>query len=232
VNFVEPRTPRCATTPTNLPLDKQSDSTLTVPGAADQATLDALARRINALYRKATLEVVCAIGRLVLDELYEGKVDLWCREGTRRTSYRRLAARGDLLLSPSALCRAVAVSALCERLGGRAVWPHLTASHLQEVLALEGAQQERLLRAADKEHWTVSRLRAEVVKQRPQRSRTQRPRVKQTVGKLKIVLAEVQSTLSDRDAIRGLDAELAREIGSMLSDLRSHLDVLRRRLDG
>jgi hypothetical protein len=153
-------------------LDKQHDTALTT--TREQARLDDLTRRINALYRKATLDVACAIGKLIVDELYDGKVDVWCRDGTRRSSYRRLAARGDLLLSPSALCRAVAVHALCERLGGPTVWRHLTASHMQEVLALEGGQQERLLRAADTGHWTVSRLRAEVVKQRSTR-RLRRP---------------------------------------------------------
>jgi hypothetical protein len=196
---------------------------------ADEAKLDGLARRINALYRKATLEVACAIGRLVLDELYDGSVELWCRDGTRRSSYRRLAARGDLLLSPSALCRAVAVHALCERLGGRAAWAHLTASHLQEVLALEEVQQERLLRAADTGQWTVSRLRAEVVKNRP-KGRSRRPRANQTVEKLKAVLTELEATLGDGEAVRDLDDALAREVGTMLADLGAHVDVLRRRV--
>jgi hypothetical protein len=166
-----------------------------------------------------------------MDELYDGQVDQWCRDGTRRLSYRRLAARGDLVLSPSALCRAVAVHALCERLGGREAWRHLTASHVQEVLPLEGPQQERLLRAADSERWTVSRLRAEVVKSRPKGARSRRPHVKQAVGKLKAVLAQVEGTLSDKDSLGQLDAELVRELGTMLTDLGSRLDNLRRTLD-
>jgi hypothetical protein len=209
-------------------LDHHIDSALAIPR---DPQLDDLARRINALYRKATLDVACAIGKLIVDELYEGRVDVWCHEGTRRSSYRRLAARGDLLLSPSSLCRAVAVHALCERLGGPAAWRHLTASHVQEVLALEGAQQERLLRAADTGRWTVSRLRAEVVKHRVTRSRTRRRPAKQTVEKLKAVLVEVEGTLSDGDAVRDLDSKVARELGTMLTDLESHLDGLRRLLD-
>jgi hypothetical protein len=212
-------------------LDSHIESITTTSGGAEQVRLDALARRINALYRKATLEVVCAVGKLVLDELYDGQVDQWCQDGTRRMSYRRLAARGDLVLSPSALCRAVAVHALCERLGGREAWRHLTASHVQEVLPLEGPQQERLLRAADSERWTVSRLRSEVVKHRPKGSRARRPHVKQAVGKLKAVLAEVQGTLSDGDSLNEFDADLVRELGTMLTDLGSHLDVLRRTLE-
>ena len=129
--------------------------------------LERLAGRINAMYREATLDVTYSIGELVIRELYEGELGLCGRQGTRRASYRRLAARGDLLLSPSALCRAVAIYVLCHRMGGRGSWRHLTASHIQEVLALEAPQQEHLLHAAEAEHWTVSRLRAEVQKRRP-----------------------------------------------------------------
>src|SRR4029077_13450288 len=65
-------------------------------------------------------------------------------------------------------------STLCERIGDRAGWRHLTASHLQEVLA-DRSHQERLLRAADEEHWSVSRLREEVSKQRPMTIRSRQP---------------------------------------------------------
>src|SRR2546423_10983013 len=113
-----------------------STTSMIVPreGAVTQEKLDDLTRRINAIYRRGTLDVVCAVGELVIHELYEGNVETWGRDGTRRTSYRKLSSRGDLLLSPSALCRAVAVYILCKRLGGRANWRNLTASHLQEVL--------------------------------------------------------------------------------------------------
>ncbi len=131
------------------------------------SAVDELAARINALYRDASLDVTYAIGELVIRELFEGEVGLWGRDGTRRRSYRQLAARGDLVLSPSALCRAVAIYVLCARTGGRAAWRHLSTSHLQEVLALESPQQESLLRAADAQGWTVARLQAEVRKRRP-----------------------------------------------------------------
>src|SRR5438105_10365509 len=69
-----------------------------VPAIIEQDKLDKLARRINALYREATLDVTYSIGRLVISELYDGSVALWGEQGTRRLSYRKLASRGDLLL--------------------------------------------------------------------------------------------------------------------------------------
>jgi hypothetical protein len=193
-----------------------------------QEKLDDLTRRINAIYRRGTLEVVCAVGELVILELYEGSPETWGRDGTRRASYRKLASRGDLLLSPSALCRAVAVYVLCKRLGERASWRHLTASHLQEVLALEPSQQERLLRAADVERWSVSRLRGEVSKQRPLTPRSRQRRVVQAVRDLSAFLAKRRDILADAEALQRLDGETARELRDTVQQLSEQLSALER----
>jgi hypothetical protein len=198
----------------------------------DQARIDNLAGRINAMYREATLDVTFSIGELVIKELYDGELTLWGRQGTRRASYRRLAARGDLLLSPSALCRAVAIYVLCQRSGGKGSWRHLTASHLQEVLALEAAQQQNLLHAAEAEHWTVSRLRAEVQKRRPHASRSKRPPIVRTLDKLRSLLDDNRAVLTDADSLRNLNDEAAKECRATLAALSSQLDALSRLLGG
>ncbi len=209
-----------------------SDALALVPAAtlplepAEGERLGRLAQRINAIYRGATLDVACAIGQLVIQELFQGNVAIWGHEGTRRPSYRMLAARGDLLLSPSALCRAVAVYALCERLGGRENWRHLTASHLQEVLALEMAQQERLLRSADAERWTVSRLRTEVSRQRPDARRGRARALAKTVRDLKTLLFERHERLVDARAVAELDGRTADELRETVTLLRSRLEEL------
>ena len=218
----------------------QSDTRALVPADAnaagrqlapvDQDKIDNLAGRINAMYREATLDVTYSIGELVIKELYEGELTLWGRQGTRRASYRRLAVRGDLLLSPSALCRAVAIFVLCQRTGGRGSWRHLTASHLQEVLALEAPQQENLLHAAEAEHWTVSRLRAEVQKRRPNASRSKRPPIMRALAKLRALLDDNQGILTDADSFRQLNEDAARECRATLAEVSSQLDALSRLL--
>jgi len=200
----------------------------TSPALATQERIDALARRINAVYRKATLEVVCSVGEMVIAELYDGSVDTWGREGTRRASYRKLASRGDLLLSPSALCRAVAVYILCKRLEGRASWRHLTASHIQEVLALEPSQQELLLQSADSERWSVSRLRLEVNKRRAPTPRSRQRRLVNVVRDLTTFLAKRQDILVNPDALRELDGETTEELREAVRRLSEQLSALQR----
>jgi hypothetical protein len=200
-------------------------------GPVDQDRIERLAGRINAIYREATLDVTYSIGELVIKELYEGQLGLWGSHGTRRASYRRLAARGDLLLSPSALCRAVAIYVLCQRSGGKGSYRHLTASHLQEVLALEAPQQEHLLRAAEAEHWTVSRLRAEVQKRRPNASRSKRPPLVRALAKMRTLLDDNCGILNDADSLRAMSNEATRECRATLAEVSARLDALSRALE-
>jgi hypothetical protein len=202
-----------------------------MPTLVTQEKVADLARRINAIYRRGTLEVVCAVGEMVILELYDGSTEAWSREGTRRASYRKLASRGDLLLSPSALCRAVAVYSLCERLGGRSSWRHLTASHIQEVLALEPPLQESILREADSQRWTVSRVRGEVTKQRPQTRHGRQRRLANVVKDLSAFLARHHDVLTNDEALRELGVEATGELREAVGQLSSQLSALQRRCE-
>ncbi len=124
--------------------------------------VERLASRINEVCQSTTLDLALKVGELIVTELYCGAVDVWEREGTASLSYRALAARPDLPLSPSALCRSVAVFALVQRLGGRDRWRKLAVSHFKEVLPLPQTEQERLLLDAEVGGWTVSQLRQQV----------------------------------------------------------------------
>ena len=121
--------------------------------------VDEVAQLINDVCRTATFDLAYKVGQLIIHELFESNVAAWRRDGTSRPSYRALASRSDLLLSPSALCRSVGVYVLTERLGGRQRWPHLSVSHLKEVLPLSECEQERLLDLAEHHRWTVAELR-------------------------------------------------------------------------
>jgi hypothetical protein len=198
------------------------------PEQDDQLLLDDLARRINSLARGAALDFAYAVGELVIRELYGGSIAVWGEVGTRRSSYRRLAARSDLFLSPSALCRAVGVYALCERHGGKTAWPRLSVSHLQEVLMLEPPEQVRLLKTADAERWTVARLRSEIGKQ-GQRPRRQRNILK-TVRELHAFIEERAGLLYESSTVGQLDGSDLNALSQAVALLRNELERLDRAL--
>jgi hypothetical protein len=127
-------------------------------GATD---VDTWAAGLRDICRGATFDLAFRLGEFVIKNLFGGDPCLWDREGARRASYRALAARADLPLSASALCRAVGVYVLVSQLGGRERWQHLTASHFQEVLPIAPEKRTALLLDAEKGRWSVTRLRAE-----------------------------------------------------------------------
>lgn len=188
----------------------------------DDLDLDNLARRINGICRSATFDLTYRVGQLIIQELFVGCPRLWEKQGTRSHSYRALAARGDLMLSASALCRAVGVYVLVERLGGRQRWRHLSASHFQEVLSLDVESRTEVLTSAEENRWPVSRVRAEVRTLKAGRTKGSKPYVN-TLKRLSSRLASCQDLLGSinlneaeeaslhalRDAVDGLYSRMA-----------------------
>ena len=95
---------------------------------------------------------------------------------------------------------------------------------------LDATHQERLLRAADEENWSVSRLRAEVTKQRPRSARSRRTGVVQATRLLRTFVAKHQAAFEDADAIRRIDHDLAQELASLVENLKASLGALEQAL--
>jgi hypothetical protein len=198
-----------------------------LPSSLDTAKIDHVAVQLKEICRTATLDLCYRIGELVIREIYDNQLDLWGKQGTRRLSYRVLASRGDLPLSPSALCKSVAAYALSERLGGRARWRHLGASHVQEVLSLEASEQDRILRVAESERWTVARIRSEVSAVKPTRRIHQsEARFRRSVGALRACISKHQRTLASLDALEGLDPEVAGQFCDAVAFLKLQVHEL------
>ncbi|HYQ28381.1 MAG TPA: hypothetical protein VER04_14225 [Polyangiaceae bacterium] len=187
---------------------------------ANVENLDDVVRDLNDLCRAATIDLVFRIGQCVMERIFGADEQTWAREGASNRSYRRLAARGDLILGASALCRAVSIYALVQRFGGRERWSHLAASHFQEVLSLDFESQERLLGEADAQRWTVSRLRAEARRLRPLDNG--RPRVRSLCTLAGRLSAQFRALETARlDEIEDTSAETLRQ---SLAGLRREID--------
>jgi len=183
---------------------------------------DDLARELNEICRSATFDLVFRIGQLVIQRVFNADQSAWERGGPRRRSYRALAARPDLALSASALCRAVSIYVLVERLGGRSQLQHLGASHLQEVLPLAFDSQRELLTRANQERWSVSRLRSEARRQRRDR---RLPAPRRTARALRRLAERVADQTKALQATPGADV-----CGSSVVELKLACEQLRREL--
>lgn len=90
-------------------------------GGAPDEVVDRVVREIQAVTDRAKLDLVVAVGRIIVERFYGGDLEAWRARGAKDASFQKLAARQDLprgLGSASALYRATATFELCERTGG------------------------------------------------------------------------------------------------------------------
>lgn len=205
--------------------DRVSIERLESDGGLMGVQLDSVVERLNAICRTATLDLAFQVGQCVITWLFCGDSRLWEREGARRPSYRALAARGDLALSASALCRAVGVYVLVERLGGLERFRYLTASHFQEVLPLDAASQRVLLDEAEANHWSVARLRSAARSCNLEPPRSRHPTQLRAMQRISDALSKHRDELTHRNNFCPHSIE-AGELLASLRVIRAELDAL------
>jgi len=123
--------------------------------------VDRVALQIDAIGRKFTMAFALAIGKVIIDNFYEGDLSQWRKRGRRDASFRKLAIHHHNPLGESGLYRSVAIYELVRRLNINPRGP-LSSTHLREVIPLPPEEQERLLREAEKEAWSTRKLRDEI----------------------------------------------------------------------
>jgi hypothetical protein len=180
------------------------------------------------------LQRTLAIGRLVLDRFFHGSPQAWRdRRRNKNNSVRRLADRAECPLSRSALNQAIGVYALVQTLPEPEHLESLEASHFSLVIPLPPDEQEQWLRRACSEHWSVRRLRQELLEaRRDQGERRGRPRLSESdraITQLRSCTRELESAVdtlvqaglerSNREALLEVCGRLA-FIESKLGDLR------------
>jgi hypothetical protein len=133
------------------------------PDVAD-SKIEYVVRELNVIGRAATLEFAWRVGKLIIDNIFAGNMDQWrSRNSRKHVSLRKLSRHPNLPMSASALYRTVCIYEICERLDGRQ-WKHLSTSHVRSVLALNIHEQDRLLRMAEANAWSVRELEREIQK--------------------------------------------------------------------
>jgi hypothetical protein len=117
---------------------------------------------LRRVYSRTGLEFVIRVGKIVMDRIFAGDLNLWRSRGRRDATFRRLELHPDLPFRASTLSKAVGVYVMSRRRTDLADLTNLEASHFQELVALTDDLQDRLLAQANEQAWTVRTLRAEV----------------------------------------------------------------------
>jgi hypothetical protein len=188
----------------------------------DDARIERVVRNLNTLCKTATFDFAIAVGKVVIDGVYGGDLSAWRSRRRKSTSFRALARHPDLPMSPSALCRSVAIYELSCRLNVQR-WKHISTSHIRLVLPLPAASQGGLLERADLERWSVDHLRAQIaLGSEPLRKHTKaRARGSSSLHR---TIRAVDGPLGRLEAILNADRVLTPVETQMLTDLLDRLE--------
>lgn len=217
----------------DLPVEAGSEpELLDRPRVTDDAIAETVAK-LNTLARDTVLNMALEMGRIVVEDIYDGDLDAWRSKGVKDTSYRKLAEHSDLAISPAGLSRACGLYELCER-EGVSTLEHLTASHGYEVLGLPSAKQKRLLADARKKSWSVAELREQAKKARTKdgRGRPPLPGFEKSLNRMAKLLESPEESFGglDEEHLGKLDAEKALQLYQTATGMKLQLEALQEAL--
>ncbi len=187
--------------------------------------------RINDLVGSTSLQLALAIGRVVIEELYDGDLSRWRQRGIKEHTLRQLAADPNLGISASALYRAIAIYELRARLPEHPLWERLTVCHIRAVLGLPEHEQQRLLVLADRAHLSTQALEEAAAEVRANHKssrggRPRKPRFARSIEYAERALADENAVFGDLEALVSMSSEERDELERRLSFVRQRCDEL------
>lgn len=108
------------------------------------AVVQRAAERLRNLSQQASLDLHLAIGRIIVEELYQGDIHAYTSRDPKALSLRKLASEGNIGFSAPVLSRSVAMYRLHTR-HDLTRFPNLSAARLRAVIKAPEADQPRLL---------------------------------------------------------------------------------------
>jgi hypothetical protein len=189
--------------------------------------------KLRALQISVTLELAIAIGRTIVETLYQGDIRAWRRHGKHETSLRQLAFRFRSEthgMSTAALHRGIAAYELDRRLGLSAR-KHLTATHVRAIAAAPRSEQERLLRCVECEGWSTRTLELEIARRTSDDvfRRVGRPRLSRVVKAARLMSAALDELDACADA--SMSDEDRRLLSQTMAVWREQLAGLQQKID-
>lgn len=214
---------------------KPRQSLMSVPQAPD---IDHVVAELRELQRSATLDLTFHVGELIVTRFFGGDLHEWRKRGSKDASLRKLAEHEDLPFSASTLYRSVAIYEVAHRLGGVATWQqwkHVGASHIRTVLSLPAKTQDRLIKDAEKNEWTVRELQEQARNARKgPRSKGGRKPLPGVVKEIRHLKQAVDGSegVYDDDSVKRIQPEDVRELLEVLNHVTQRCAELRQLLEG
>jgi hypothetical protein len=159
--------------------------------------------QLRQLERRSGLNRMIAIGRLILEQFFDGSAAAWReRRKNKNNSVRRLAQHPSCPLSHSSLNQALGVYVTVRALPSVQTFKHVGACHIIAVLHLTEAAQLLWLERAEEELWSVRQLKAAVLASRRLEGE-RRGRPKTSVGRARVAKLKRSVVTMERGTASG-----------------------------
>lgn len=208
------------------------------------SAIDEVVQELCAIERRAGIDRVLEIGRLILERFFDGNPALWRdRRRNKEASIRRLAQRADCPYCKSALNEAVAVYVAVAEMPCVRSFGHVRSSHVAAALQLSRDEMVEVLHVAENERWSVRELKAHVVKQKASATVDERRALDvgvqahrndeyQVLCALREAMAELRAgvvRVKALSAVSDVSHTVLKELDSDVSELAAALRALLRR---
>ena len=199
--------------------------------AVRQPDIDALLCELRELYVGTGVRLAIEMGRRIVERIFGGDIARWRSRGRKDVSFRKLEKHPNLPFHASTLWRAVAIYVLSKRRNDLGTIRYLTPSHLNEIVGLSEAEQDRYLEKVQSERWSTRRLRQEITATRGRNHR--RPHDPPAFSKwVNRIGADVigRGMPSDIDAIERMGLSESRELLETTRKVLQQLEIVARSL--
>ncbi|MFT5679298.1 MAG: hypothetical protein ACI8RZ_000202 [Myxococcota bacterium] len=186
--------------------------------------------RLGRMVRFSGLQLHLNVGRILIEDLYDGDLEAWRARGAKEASIRKLAKLtriNGVAISRSVLHRSMQIYALLQRIGED--WSNLGVSHFRAVLSISDDDQLRLLKRAENGCWTVRQLEAEVRALRP--SPPQPPAFVTEINRLEQAVTREGLLFGDLDRLSFLSAAQLQTLSDKLRQIRQAFDGLENQIN-
>jgi hypothetical protein len=226
------RKPKAKAAATDLETNGRPATEL-LPPPVDDNVIDEVAEKLNELTRLRGLELAAEMGKVVIDNFFDGDLEAYRSRGIRDASLRKLAKHPKLGISPTTLYRSIETFALSDRLGNPE-WKNLTTSHVRAVLGLKEEDQQKLLTQAEDKGWTAQQLQTQAAKSKKKiadgRGRPPLPRFQKSLQQMGKFFADPDDSFGDTEKLDELEDDVALSLFKTVTDAKSKIDELQKQL--
>ena len=198
-----------------------------VPAALADDSIERLVDELKLIWSRSAVSTLVAVGEAIVRACYHGDIERWRNRGPN-ARLRRLQSHTHLPFARKTVHLSMHFYDLSLRVAGSPFLLELGVGHVRAVLGLPSTEQERLLRAAYDEHWTIAELSERAMEIRNRRGRRTgrppRPEHQRMARQIRSHVEALEELLASESLAQVLPAERLAQVLQSLIEVKEDID--------